>query len=188
MIVNQTRRQRLFRKLWAPDTIGVLLICLYVIQFLIYPEAVDYVNMTLNDVVSAGSGVSYIGWQDKFSPCYTDQQCRFLLGVVEIGIGALKAVLLFALFFALARLLHRTTHMAFLQKLTIPLIASLGIYFIHLGMICWLIIGYPEGFEQLLARAVFFYRIALLIAGIVGAVIMFALMMVVYDRVFPNGR
>jgi len=188
VIVNQTRKQRLFRKLWAPDTIGVLLICLYITQFLIYPEAVDYVTMTLNKEGYGLSNMSYTGWRDESCPCYADAQCRVVLGVVEVGIGTLKAALVFALFFAVARFLHRTTRKAFLLKVYIPLVASFGIYFIHLGMITFLIIRYPFGFERLLSGAVIFYRIALVIAAIVAALLFVALMMGVYDRVTSRGR
>lgn len=186
--MSQTRRQRLLVKLLAPDTIGVLLICVYIMQFLIYPEAVDYINMTLSDNNSLSPGVYYSGWKGQINPCYSDIKCRYLLGVVEIGIGALKGVLLFALLFALINYLRRVTRKSFLKRLIIPLMAAFGFYMLHLGVIFAMLMAYPKGFGQLMPFAILLYHIGLMVAAIVTVALLITAGLKVHEWLVSRAR
>jgi hypothetical protein len=157
-------------------------------QFLIYPEAVDYINMTLRGNNSVSSDTHYSGWQGRYNPCYSDIQCRYLLGVIEIGIGALKGVLLFVLLYASINYLHRVTRKSFLKRLIIPLMAAFGFYMLHLGVISAMLLTYPEGFHQLMPLAILLYHLGLMIAAFVTVALLFMAGLNVYERLLSRAR
>jgi len=182
MTNSQTKIRKLLSRMSTPDTIGVLVLSFYVVNWLIYPEALDYLKMTFQGP-AAGNSIGGLGHARGLEfACMTHVEGRTIVGVIEIGVGALRACLVYAILYTAGLYISRVSRKMWVRHMLVPLVVGLGIHFLHILVLAWMLITYPSHFSAKIQTSAILYYTSVGIAGANACVLAYVAVLELYRK------